>query len=506
MGFFTDLRQAVKNLALLGEFFQGDERQRMDRYALEREYYEGDHRQQLKVKVGQADDNITSNFIGLAVDRSNSMLLGQGIDFDMPGDPEYEDDPETGKKIKKDQPNQLYIDEVWEANKKDILLHKLAQFGGMHGTCYLKIIPEAIPSQGDEDTVLLPRLLPLDPAYMEIIPMPEDIDTVLMYRMTFSIKVNGKIIGRKEEVERIMTTVDENGTPTQRPEEIAGFLDAGWKISNYIKRDNGQWALMDAPEIWQQDFPPILHWQNLPLAGSVYGKPDVSPDVIQLQDRYNFVSGNINRIIRYHASPKTWGRMAGSSTRQTWGADEMVIYNSPDAYLENLEMQSDLVSSREFLRDLRQSLFAITRTVDIETVTDKIGALTNFGLRVLYKDALDKLGSKQELYGEALVEINHRLLILRGGFEDMGGGEVVWPDPLPVNEEEETQGLEFDLNNGLASKETAATARGYDWIEERNRIAKEKEEEGKQTSSLGSFFLEQFDKGNVGNNQGVNNG
>jgi len=511
MSFFTDLREAVRNLALLGDVLQGERRARFERAATEREYYEGDHRQQLVVKQGQANDNITANFTGLVVDRGISMLLGQGVTFDLPGDPVRTNDPQTGVVIQEDQPNQAYIDEVWEANKRDILLHKLAQFGGMHGTPYLRIYPDGVESRTEENK-LVPRLVPLDPAYMEVIPMPEDIDTVLMYRMTFSIVDGaGKRRNRKEEVERVQVAVDEQGNPTSEPDQIAGMMDSGWMISNYINGENGGWELI-SEETWPYEFPPIIHWQNLPLAGSVYGKPDVSPDVIELQDRINFVAGNINRIIRYHAHPKTWGRMFGSTTQMSWGADDMIISQSPDAMLANLEMQSDLVSSREFLHDLRKSLFDITRTVDVDSIADKLGALTNFGVRVLFMDALAKLQSKQQLYGEALSEVNHRLLVI-AGINPSGGGTVVWPDPLPTSEQEDITGLTFDLQNELVSKETASTARGYDWITERNRINAEKEEQQSQSDNIGALFLRNFERGNINraptlNNQeqGVQNG
>ena len=47
-------------------------------------YYQGDQRPQLKVKVGQVDDNITINFVGLAVDRGISRLFRGGVEFNTP--------------------------------------------------------------------------------------------------------------------------------------------------------------------------------------------------------------------------------------------------------------------------------------------------------------------------------------------------------------------------------------------------------------------------------------
>jgi hypothetical protein len=60
------------------------------------------------------------------------------------------------------------------------------------------------------------------------------------------------------------------------------------------------------------------------------------------------------------------------------------------------------------LLSLKQGMMDITQTVDITSLQDKIGALTNFGLKVLYQDALAKLGVKRELYGDALLETVRR--------------------------------------------------------------------------------------------------
>jgi hypothetical protein len=113
MGFWQDIRQAIYTLANLDEiFYSVGYQERIKQDALQRDYTYGNQRRQLKVKTNQADDNITLNYIGLVVDRGVSMLIGQGVEFDLPGEPEKDAE---GNSV--DQPNQLYIDEVWAANK-----------------------------------------------------------------------------------------------------------------------------------------------------------------------------------------------------------------------------------------------------------------------------------------------------------------------------------------------------------------------------------------------------
>jgi hypothetical protein len=231
-----------------------------------------------------------------------------------------------------------------------------------------------------------------------------------------------------------------------------------------------------------------LHWQNLPEAGDCYGQSDVE-DIVELQDRLNFVASNISKIIRYHSHPKTWGRGFNATGKASWGPDEMVTLQGENAQIANLEMQSDLASSRAFYSDLRQALFDISRTVDISSIKDRVGALTNFGLRVLYTDALDKLDTKRELFGEAMLELERRVLILNGMSGDPG--KINWGDPLPIDQTEADQSDGFELDQGLASKETISTRRGYDFVQEQERIVAEKSNE----DNVGNMILKAFNQG-----------
>jgi hypothetical protein len=242
---------------------------------------------------------------------------------------------------------------------------------------------------------------------------------------------------------------------------------------------------------WPYSFPPILHWQNLPDPENCYGVSDID-DVLEIQDRTNFVNSNVSKIIRFYASPTRWSRgMTGSSVVEM-GPDKIVNLNGTDATLENLEMQSDLGSSRAFALDLRQALFDISRTVDLSSVADKLGSLTNFGLRTLYMDALNKNGTKQELYGDALVELNHRLLVL-AGYDGAAadGGDVVWPDPLPINRTEIVTAEVAAVAAGIESKESAAENLGLDWAQEQERMAASTV----AGANIGEMLLTNFSRG-----------
>jgi len=448
MGLIDTIRTKLQQWLMPDEYMDEGYRTRLEGYALRSQYYQGNYRKQLKVRELQADDNLGINFVGLVVDRSISMLLGGGIGVDF-GENEKADD---------------YIETVYLANKSDILFNKAAQYAGIFGTGYMKILPGGAALRSS-NPVVVPRLIALDPTWVTVQTLPDDIETVSSYTIRYNVDDNA----HKQTIER---------------------NPFNWTITDYQsdRKTSGRWVIINQ-EQWPYEFAPMLHWQNLPQPSDVYGQSDIE-DIIELQDRTNFVASNISKIIRYHAHPKTWGRNAGNSGKASWGADEMVLFNGPDALIQNLEMQSDLASSQQFMLELRQAIFDISRTVDITSVSDKLGSLTNFGLRVLFIDALNKLATKQALFGEALEELNHRLLSM-ANIEHDDGGQIVWPDPMPVNEQEEVTSLQADLSMGIISKQTAAKKRNYDPEQEQKLMQEERGGE----ENLGSMLLQAFTKG-----------
>jgi hypothetical protein len=468
MGFFQRLRDnfwAWMMPAELSDFM----RDYLESMATRRDYRRGYHRLQFRVKPDQANDNVVVNFCELVIKRSISLLLGDGVDWDF------------GEDRDKESPEAQYIQRIYGANHEEVLFQRAAQYAAEAGTGYIKILPDGV----EDESGTLPRLVAIDPMWVEIDTDPEDTETVLRYTIRYNTTgLDGKEVARKQVIERNLPFFDDNGV----------IVEAGdtWSIADYIsgKSSQGRWELLRDIEEWPYPFAPIVHWQNLPDADSVYGESDITDDVIGLQDKANFVAANILRIIRYHGHPKTWGRGFINVNKVSWGPDEMVISNDPAAMLENLEMQSDLSSSQQFLNFLRQAIFDTTQTVDLSSVADKLGALTNFGLRVLYTDAISKLKIKRELLGDALTELNRRMLVM-AGMNPQNAGRPVWHEVLPTNEQEAVEGYKFDLENKLVSRQTLSKLRGYDWADEVERI----QEEAAGEDNIGAALLRAFNQG-----------
>lgn len=463
MSVLSDFRSRLINWLMDG--LEEVYRKRGEDVATRRDYYAGVQPRQLKVRQGQMNDNLVVNFCRLVVNRSVTMLFGKGIEFDLPNGDE--------------SPEADYLSAVWDANRQQILLHNVALFGAMAGTCYLRIIPGA----AFKADVAYPRLVALDPMYVIMDTNPEDIEQVIRYTIRFNVRgPDGKEVARKTVIETGDGAVD-----------AAGMTATYWTITDYVSTPQGRWQVI-GQETWEYDFPPVIHWQNLPDPGSQYGLPDVTDDVIELQDRVNFLASNISKLIRLYAHPARYGIMAGQAGKIDLGPDEMPNFNSKDSEIRQMDALGDLAAAHEFTRYLEKSLFDITQTVDLSSQQDKLGALTNFAVRVLYSDALAKLGTKQELYGDAIKELNRRLLVLNG-MDGAEPGEIVWPDPLPVNELEKLQALQIELGLGIVSKETAAIERGRDWEQEQERIS----DDQAAGDNVGAAILRAFERGEPGN-------
>jgi hypothetical protein len=425
-------------------------------------YYEGKQRRPLRPSATGKDYNILANMTGVIVNRSVSMLVGAGVDFNVPEAAEDADPAEANT------PHE-YIEDVWEANRGDILLHDLVQFGSIYGTPYLKIVPDSREYKGK----LWPRLVALNPYHMAVFTAPDDIENVTAYVNRWN---SGDTAWREV---------------TEKRENV-------WyiRMEKNDSESKGLWVMAGDEIIWPWTFPPISHTKNLPCAGHVYGMSDIEA-VIDLQDKYNASQSDINVILGNNAFPLRY-TSGGKLPRVTLKDGSQVVDISPskiieftdkDAKMNTVEMQSDLSSSRSFASDIRRDIFDIAQTVDAETLRQNASSITNFGLRVMYKDELAKNATKQMLYGALLCEVNQHLLTMAGWSGDnTDPGDVVWGDPLPTNPIEEITALEKDKELGIVSNKTISQIRDYDYEQEQAQIAEEK----KTAGALGGSLLRDF--------------
>ena len=399
-------------------------------------YYEGNHKRPLKVRAGQPDDNVILNVCRKAIEQAVGLLFGEVPTFEVGG--------------QGDEPEDEMLKAVWTANDAPIFLHNLALQGALTGHVFVKLTPA-------EKGV---RFVLLNPRMVTVYWRPDDMAVVTCYSIAF-----------------------EQGDVSLRQDLVN--LGSSWLVRDLARERGKDWTVVNET-FWGYPWAPIVEWQNLPDPEEYYGDPDlVRPD---LNDRVNFTASNINRILKFHAHPKTIGTGMRATDLQATDVDGFWSVPNPDAQIKNLEMQSDLASSMAFLLFMQGWFFSEHRAVDMASFTKDMGNITNFGLRTLYKDAMDKLKTKRSLYGKGLADISERGLALMGY---TARPVVTWADPLPFNDQEEIQGIQTEMGLGILSKETAASLRGRNWQQEQERI----EQEEAMSDNIGNRLLAAFERG-----------
>src|SRR5688572_22855477 len=307
--------------------------------------------------------------------------------------------------------DQVWLDALWEANNKELFVHNQATTSGVVGHNFIKIIPDVYPSpegvstNPDGTERMLPRLILLNPCHVTVFWDEGDKDKVIAYRIQYGKDRSAK---RQEIVWQDANMVD-RGDGTYIEEQ-----SAGWAITDWEQRDNKlTWIKVDS-YFWDYEWPPIVQWQNLPDPKDFYGCEDVEDASLALNDSLNFVSSNIQRIIKYHADPKPVATGAKKDEIIEQSVNSVMIIENEAAKVYNLEMQGDLKSSMDFAAMIRRAFFDNTRELDPATVEDRLGDLTNFGLRVLFGDKVKKAESKRMMAGMGFTDICQYALELGG--------------------------------------------------------------------------------------------
>lgn len=411
------------------------------------DYYEGRHPDTLSVRRGQPDDNTVVNLARQIVDKGVSMLFGRGVTWQV-------DENRAAR-----SPVEVYLDAVWDANDRNAKLADLALNGAICGIAALKVL---IRPAG-------PRLVVLDPAYVDITTDEEDIDEVTRYCIQYTVDRKGAEVHRRQEIVR-----DGDGWLITDSEAV------GWVAV---------WRPLGEPVRWPYPIPPVIHCKNLPNPNSVWGYSDLED--VTLNDAINGVVSSSRKIVRLHGFPQTIVK-GTSITNANRGPDQIWQDIPKDGDVYNLEMRSDLGAARQLYLDLRSAMYAQGRMPDMANVGN-LGALTNFGLRVLFADALERTEIKRQLYG-GLIRRTNALLAMIGGYGD-AMCTLTWPDALPVNQDEVTRIVAQQQVTGLVSRETLTTVLGYDYADEQQRLmdegSDEEDDDGPDPTARGAAGADQ---------------
>lgn len=426
--------------------------------------YEGNMPKPLKVKSGDPDDNLRVDLSQGVVGKGVSFLFPPGVAFEVDG--QAESDADT------------WLAQCWEANSFLTTLLKIGINGGVTGDVFLRIYPRAP----------FPRVMVLDPANVTVITDEDDCEEVLAYLVQWNVR-------GKEKVKRQIIERDDAAAKT-------------WTITDFVSEEASSWVQVGEPVTWGYEWAPIFHCQNLPAPNCYYGYSDLEAPVLELNHGLNTTLSNINRILRYHAHPKTVlsgvasppkapGAILAAAVNPNTGQngmdvapDGLIKLADPNAKMYNLEMGSDLGSSLAFYREVKDLHHEVSRVPEIANgKVDGLGQIAGVALQILYQPLIEKTRDKRTLYGEMLEKLGAALLQMwrKGSTHQV---KTKWPPILPSDPKGEAE--TGALLEGLGvSKDTVLTGLGFDAAEE----AKKKAKEQKSDAELGRQRMREFDAG-----------
>lgn len=408
-------------------------------------YRDGGIRKPLKVRPGQPDDNIMLPFSSMAIDRL--------VSFFAPKPPRFK--IETGEdetQNKSDPPEQKAIDAFLKANEFDHQIVDIALSGFLAGHNFMRLFPpDNLEPMSESNT---PRMALLDPRKVNVFWDVSDIQRVLWYRLTWSVTDD---VYRRQDI--VPTWLEKRATTADQKPDLA----LGWEIIEY----EGKGETVDYKEVSRDHWPyqcfPIYQWKNKHAPHEFFGETDLIH--ADLNDSINFIASNTARIIKFHAHPKTIVTGTDSAVLKTTTVDG--IYTLPDgSTITNLEMKvGSLSASLDMLNLLSNRFMGQMHVVDISTVKDQLGQITNFGVRMLFKDMLDVTTMKRSLYGNGLAQLIQGALVMMG-FADAPKPVDQWDDPLPSDRQAVVNAAAIEQKLGTTSTKTLAEDLGRDYDKE----------------------------------------
>lgn len=411
--------------------------------------YEGDHPAALKVAPGETDDNTSMPDAGTIVDAGVDFLVG--IEPGMHALDEDGEEHEDGT---------IVLDRIWKAAHRATFLRELAQSASIAGHFAVKILP----GDGDDG---LPGIVMVDPCDLQIRTDAADIR-----------KRTGYIIDQK-------VGEDNGSTMLLREEHELDEGGASWTIRYYRGRTVAyqrgmstatgiRWELTDT-KTWPHPFPAIVDGQNLPAPHQVWGRSDLSPDVILLQDAINASVTGERRILRHHAHPQEVvtgsDQKAAQKALQQAAIGAALILPENGTYSLVQASTGGLDASTRFRESLTDKMFERAGVPRIAVgEMEGVGALSGVAMLVMYRPLMAKTETKRATIGDVLCELNRRLLVLAGIVVAECG--ITWADPLPKDSQAAVSEA-LDLQTLGVSRQTIFERLGLNWDLEQRRLADE---------------------------------
>lgn len=430
-------------------------------------FYEGYHWEKLPSQDGA---EVTINYCRAFVDKFVAFELGNGFSFQVHSDMRDKIVTKDGRTL------YAFLDDVWKDNDRYLFCTEMGQIKSVTGESWIQI--SFIPPEDLEDPFgeypdgrIKIDLLPTQVVFPTFDPHQKGVlkELKILYMYEDSV-----------------TTIYKN-----KRKEWKTFKQTWTKDT--VETIDGKNNRVVVPN--KYGFIPFVQINNFPIALRNTGKSDLE-DIIPINVEYNMKESNISEIIDYHSAPVTilYGAKVGALEK---GANKLWGGLPKDARVENLQMQSDLGASTNYIQGIKRAMcevggipestlganLAISNTsgvamqymnMPIIERTRVKKAQTETGLERVNKMVLTIATLEGLIYKEDSIPLNRFLW-----------NEVTLLGTLPKDALMELQQIQLEMQLGLESRVGAMKRLGKENIEELlKEIEADKEDEKSDLQNL----------------------
>lgn len=420
-------------LAMQGELSL-EQIDRLERIKKAWDFYEGYHWQD----IPQTDKpQITENYCRPFVNKFVSFELGGAFSLNV--------DKDTIEKFKEGEVTTLdFLNEVWKDSKKESLCIELGQSKSITGDGWLQVRYYP-PKELDDPFGEYPN------GRIKVTVVPTSV-VFPEYDIYDKSKLTKVVIAYPVEEEK--TSVILRKTSLQKV-----MYKQEWTKDRVVVTQ-GEKVLYDIPNKYKVI--PFVQIRNYPIAGRSDGVGDLE-DLIPLNTELNLKKSDVSEIIDYHSAPITvvFGAKVSQLER---GANKVWGGLPKDAKVQNLELNSDLGASADYIDDLKGAMHDIGGVPKgalggEQAISNTSGVALQFvNMPLIERNKIKKSETK---YG---IEYANKLILLMAkeeGLIDMPSEvtpkefyttEVIIPDNLPKDTLIELQEIETEMRLGIESK------------------------------------------------------
>lgn len=353
------------------------------------------------------------------------------------------------------------VDEVWEANQRDIICYLMGHNASITGDGYLHVTVDSSntaktfdPSDISINWVQAPYVHPIfDP-----------FDSTKMMSCLLQYPVNAMKVGT--DLVLYSPSLLDHGDPVKAVYSLYYTKD---RVVEYLDDR----VISDKDNTFNEV--PVYHCQNILNSRHWMGESDLA-DVWEVNRHMDRTMNKIQEIVNYNADPTTV--VIGANPENLVRASNKVwAIQNPNAKVMNLEAGSKMGGAGEHIDRLMNMYSHVGSSP--KAVRGDINSLSNIkaaAIEMLYLPKVQITRRKQISYGVAINKVSSliaRLLVanktslkrLVSNKEQIDRFGIKWGDPLPRDEREILDNIISKLKNGLMSQAEALRKLGTEDLE-----------------------------------------